>query len=242
MPERARTPAPARKRPAHRGRRPAKLARVERDRRKSRRTRLAELSEPLQWVRPAEAAAPAPTRAPPRRLHVLMVGWEFPPSHSGGLGVHSYELVRELSRMGHRVSFLLPYAGEYTQVPGVEILWPGAVRPRRAGAAAPGRRLGAYDRPLSPSDGFLESVGSFTEWVARFESEVPVDVVHVHDWFGTEGGSRLARRLRRPLVFTVHSTEYDRSLGHPWQEILEREQLGLRQADRVIAVSKHLKQ
>jgi glycogen synthase len=64
----------------------------------------------------------------------------------------------------------------------------------------------------------------------------------VHDWFGTVGGLKLARRLRRPLVMTVHSTEYDRSLGHPWTEILEREKVGLAGADRVIAVSRHTKE
>jgi glycogen(starch) synthase len=169
-----------------------------------------------------------------------MVGWEFPPHHSGGLGVHSYELVRELSRMGHRVTFLLPYPGEYTSVPGVEILWPGARR--RTATEAGVTRINAYDHPLSRETGFLEAVESYTEWVARFRPPTAVDVVHVHDWFGTEGGSRLAHRLGRPLVLTIHSTEYDRSLGHPWSEILARESLGLREADRVIAVSKHLKQ
>jgi glycogen synthase len=48
--------------------------------------------------------------------------------------------------------------------------------------------------------------------------------------------------MRRPLVMTVHSTEYDRSLGHPWREILDREQIGVEHADRVIAVSRHLKE
>jgi glycosyltransferase involved in cell wall biosynthesis len=41
---------------------------------------------------------------------------------------------------------------------------------------------------------------------------------------------------------TMHSTEYDRSLNNPWTEILVRETIGLTQADRVIAVSRHLKQ
>ncbi|MGI0156674.1 MAG: glycosyltransferase, partial [Thermoplasmata archaeon] len=227
MPNRTHPATSARRTPARRGRRPAKLAREVRERRKPRRTRLTELSEPLQWTRPPEPITPSPARVPLHRLHLLIVGWEFPPSHSGGLGVHSYELVRELSRMGHRVTFLLPFGGEYTAVPGVELVWPGATRPRSAGRA-PSERRGAYDRPLSPNDGFLQSVESFTEWVARFEPETPVDLVHVHDWFGTEGGSRLAHRLHRPLVFTVHSTEYDRSLGHPWADILQREQLGLR--------------
>jgi glycosyltransferase involved in cell wall biosynthesis len=40
---------------------------------------------------------------------------------------------------------------------------------------------------------------------------------------------------------TIHSTEYDRTLGYPMGEIREHEAFGLLRADRVIAVSRHLK-
>ncbi|HYA54892.1 MAG TPA: glycosyltransferase family 4 protein, partial [Thermoplasmata archaeon] len=87
-----------------------------------------------------------------------------------------------------------------------------------------------------------DSIDGYNSWVAQLKVDGPVDVVHVHDWFGTIGGSGLARRLRVPLVMTVHSTEYDRSLGHPWGHILQREEVGVEAANRVIAVSRHLRQ
>src|SRR5262249_31733387 len=64
--------------------------------------------------------APAPASPPTQRLRILMVGWEFPPHHSGGLGVHCYELCKELTRMGHSVVFLTPFRGPFLPVPGVE--------------------------------------------------------------------------------------------------------------------------
>lgn len=39
---------------------------------------------------------------------VLMLGWEFPPMISGGLGRVCHALVRELSRAGDQVTFVLP--------------------------------------------------------------------------------------------------------------------------------------
>lgn len=39
-----------------------------------------------------------------------MLGWEFPPFISGGLGTACYGLTRALDRMGHRVTFVLPKA------------------------------------------------------------------------------------------------------------------------------------
>jgi glycogen synthase len=166
-----------------------------------------------------------------------MVGWEFPPSHTGGLGVHSYEIVRELTRLGHRVTFLTPFPGPFTEVPGVTFRHPGELRP---GAAV--EYPAAYWVGGSSESPFTDSVDGYNGWVGQLRDLGEVDVVHVHDWFGTLGGAALARRLRRPLVMTVHSTEYDRSLGHPWDHILSREQAGLDAATLVIAVSRHLRQ
>jgi glycogen synthase len=161
-----------------------------------------------------------------------MIGWEWPPSHSGGLGVHCFELCKELGKMGHSITFLSPFGAPHTPVDGVTFRCP---------ADAPDEPYpGAYEIRGSPQGWQEGDIERFNAWIARF----PIGdhhLIHVHDWFGTAGASELARRSGRPLVMTVHSTEYDRSLGHPWSEILERERLGLRAADRVVAVSEHLK-
>ncbi len=166
-----------------------------------------------------------------------MVGWEFPPSHSGGLGVHSYEIVRELSRLGHRVTFLTPFPGPFTPVPGVRFRHPGEARDSEPAAYPP-----AYWTGGAPGSPFVDATDGYNAWVGQLADTGPIDVVHVHDWFGTVGAAALARRLDRPLVMTVHSTEYDRSLGHPWQHIVDREQVGIDAATLVIAVSRHLRQ
>jgi glycosyltransferase involved in cell wall biosynthesis len=170
-------------------------------------------------------------------LHIVMVGWEFPPNHTGGLGVHCYELCLELTHLGHRVTFLSPFSGPFTAVPGVTFRHPGD----RVGHAAH-EFPPAYWSGGTPDSPFADSIDGYNSWVAQLKLTEPADVVHVHDWFGTVGGIGLARRLHRPLVMTVHSTEYDRSLGHPWGHILQREQVGIDGATRVIAVSRHLRQ
>jgi glycogen synthase len=162
-----------------------------------------------------------------------MVGWEFPPFHSGGLGVHSLELVKELTRMGHRVTFLTPFPGPFVEVNGVTFLHPG--QPDEPAVPYPG----AYD--VTPGNVDPGTMDRYNAWVASRTMIDGVHIVHVHDWFGTLGARELAKSLGRPLVMTVHSTEYDRSLGHPWREILDREIAGISAADRVIAVSRHLK-
>jgi glycogen synthase len=161
-----------------------------------------------------------------------MIGWEWPPNHSGGLGVHVFELCKELTKMGHRITFLSPFPGPYTPLDGVTFRCP---------ADAPEEPWpGAYAIGGSPGTWQPGDMERFNDWIAGYPIE-DHQVIHVHDWFGTVGASALAKRTRRPMVMTVHSTEYDRSLGHPWTEILAREQTGITDADRVIAVSEHLK-
>ncbi len=190
----------------------------------------------------ARPGRPAPARreatSPGGPLRVVMVGWEFPPHHVGGLGVHSYEIVRELGRLGHRITFLSPFPGPFTEVPGVAFRHPGEAR------AGPGPDYPAayWSGGGTPGSPLADSIAGYNAWVAQLTGLGRVDVVHVHDWFGTVGAAALADRLAVPLVMTVHSTEYDRSLGHPWAEILGREQLGLDAASIVIAVSRHLRQ
>ncbi len=200
------------------------------------RQELEDLTKPLSWRREVPISKPIQARVSLRNLHILMVGWEWPPHHSGGLGVHSYELCRELTRMGHRITFLTPFQGPFTPVPGVTFRFPGDA-PAHDRWYPP-----AYWSGEAPGSPFRDAMDGYNAWVAELKELPPVDVVHVHDWFGTVGAIEIARRLKRPLVMTVHSTEYDRSLGHPWDHILYREKLGITRADRVIAVSRHLRQ
>ncbi len=48
-------------------------------------------------------------------MKVFMLGWEFPPFISGGLGTACYGLTRAMDRLGMKVTFVLPkmVAGEY---------------------------------------------------------------------------------------------------------------------------------
>ena len=58
-----------------------------------------------------------------------MLGWEFPPFITGGLGTACYGLTRAMSSLGMKISFVLPkvVSGEYTS--HVKLLTPGS-RPK----------------------------------------------------------------------------------------------------------------
>lgn len=55
-----------------------------------------------------------------------MLGWEFPPFISGGLGTACYGLTRALDHLGHRVMFVLPKSVEGSHASHVEMISPDA--------------------------------------------------------------------------------------------------------------------
>jgi glycosyltransferase involved in cell wall biosynthesis len=80
---------------------------------------------------------------------VLMLGWEFPPFISGGLGTACYGLTKALDRRGDEVTFVLPKHVQATYASHVDLISPGSVpvhpslpppaavtQPRNAEAAA----------------------------------------------------------------------------------------------------------
>lgn len=61
-------------------------------------------------------------------IRVFMLGWEFPPFISGGLGTACYGLTRGLDQLGVKVTFVLPKMVESQYVPHVKLLTPGSCR------------------------------------------------------------------------------------------------------------------
>jgi len=60
------------------------------------------------------------------RLRVLMLGWEFPPFISGGLGTACYGLTRAMDQLDVRVTFVLPKMVESQYATHVRLLSPGS--------------------------------------------------------------------------------------------------------------------
>jgi len=58
------------------------------------------------------------------RIRVFMLGWEFPPFISGGLGTACYGLTRAMDQLGVKVTFVLPKMVESSYVTHVKLLTP----------------------------------------------------------------------------------------------------------------------
>lgn len=55
--------------------------------------------------------------------------------------------------------------------------------------------------------------GSMTARLVEAQKENPFHLVHCHDWYSSGVGIAAARKLKCPLVLSLHSTEYERTQG-----------------------------
>lgn len=62
------------------------------------------------------------------KMRILMLGWEFPPYITGGLGVACYGLTKALDEQGHEVIFILPRPLRGGGPPHLHVLSPGSLR------------------------------------------------------------------------------------------------------------------
>ncbi len=138
-------------------------------------------------------------------MRILMLSWEYPPKVVGGLSRHVQELSEALVRAGHHVEVI---TGEC------------------AGEAQDALRNGVWVRRVrmgypGSQDFFLSVLNlnfAMLERAARLASETGpagngFDLIHAHDWLAAYAARTLKHAWRKPLVATVHATEWGRNNG-----------------------------
>ena len=133
-------------------------------------------------------------------MRVLHLSWEFPPRIIGGIASHVFDLTRALRRRGlevHAMTCNFPGAKQSENIDGVDV-----------------NRFEAY----ATGDSFLG-------WALRMQKNMEIsscdlisrtqsfDIIHAHDWLSGVAGVGLKHLTRRPLITTMHSTEYGRRTG-----------------------------
>ncbi len=187
-------------------------------------------------------------------VHALMFGWEYPPLHSGGLGVACQGLVRGLLKNGVQITLVLPTASDEAHS-GLAIRGPedeaavirfvrSCLRPYETVEEFEERMksgpIGEYEQELYGPN-MNDAVMRFAEMSVAMTADVEPDVVHCHDWMTYAAAIKAAQYHDVPLIAHIHATELDRTDFHPNPWIRDQEVRGLMAADRVIAVSQYTK-
>ena len=172
-------------------------------------------------------------------MKVLFLGWEFPPHSVGGLGTHSYNIVKALSERGVIVNVILPFK-EYTKIDGVNFLTFESGLFDGMYNISTKKEADSNEKNLY-RDVFNE-VEEYKNKAVELSSTVEFDVIHANDWVTGRAAIEIKKRTGKKLVATIHSTEYDRTAGKPWERIEKEEKAIIDNADLVVTVSRRLKE
>ncbi len=88
----------------------------------------------------------------------------------------------------------------------------------------------------------LKEVDAYADRAEAIAESENFDVVHNHDWMTAPAAVKVKEKSGKPMVMHVHATEVDRTLGHPNPQIYEKEVFGMKNADKIIAVSNRTKE
>lgn len=182
-----------------------------------------------------------------------MVGWEYPPHNSGGLGVACEGLTKALSGLNTQIYFTLPYALPLgvlhmnvldCSLPDDLVLGHG--KPPFSVYSSVSRKPispDMLDLQALPESDIEQKVATYTDLVvSKGVHSNNYDIIHTHDWMSYPAGIALKNKTNKPLVSHIHSTEFDRiPSGHGSHFIAHTEYEGLMASDAVIAVSEFTK-
>jgi glycogen synthase len=170
-------------------------------------------------------------------MRTLTFSWEYPPVIEGGLARHVRKLSENLVGEGVEVHVLTR---------GSEHL---AEREERHGVIVHRVQWVGGNRVPHDVQAFVRWVDSMNQNMAErgceLDDELHFDLVHSHDWLVAGAAERVARRVPRPWIATVHATEYGRHQGwvdkYPQSHIHGAEREMVRRADRVITCSRYMR-
>ncbi len=195
-----------------------------------------------------------------------MLGWEFPPFNSGGLGTACAGLAKGLTSQGVNVTFVLPKASGEAKCSHVNLIVADRVyidsdrlkllevnsllvpyitseAYEKAYASRPHLRQAHMHDSHEELYGrnLFEEVQRYSEKVRLIAALEDFDVIHAHDWMTYPAAIKARQQSGKPMVVHIHATEFDRTGGHVNQYVYDVEREGFHAADRIIAVSSYTK-
>ncbi len=172
-------------------------------------------------------------------MKVLLLGWEFPPQSVGGLGTHSYNIVKALSKRGVIVSVILPFK-THAKIKGVKFLTFESQLFNGVYSLS-SKKSNNKDRERLYRD-VLNEVEEYKNKALELADKADFDVIHANDWVTGRAAIEIKKKTGKKLIATIHSTEYDRTAGKPWDRIAEEEKALIDNADIAVTVSMRLKE
>ncbi|MEM0002814.1 MAG: glycosyltransferase family 4 protein [Thermoproteota archaeon] len=166
-------------------------------------------------------------------MKILMLVWEYPPRKVGGLATHAYNLSFQLSQIGAEVDV-------------ITTSFPGEPTVEKKNDKLIIHRVETYNYPAYDFINWVMGMNnSILEYTTDLVQKRNFDIIHAHDWMVIPSAVGLKYMIGRPIVYSVHSTEYGRRNGiHGTMQRLihETEGWGTYESEKIVVCSKYMKE
>ena len=166
-------------------------------------------------------------------MKILMFSWEYPPLSYGGLARHVQDLSEALVSQGHQIFVITQGDGK---LPREEVV--GGVKIYRSNPLQISA-INFVEHILHLNFLLLEKAINIIDQLGDF------DLIHGHDWLVFWVCRVLKHALTKPLLYTIHATEFGRNQGiynEIQRYINDLEWYATFEAWRVIVCSSFMKQ
>lgn len=197
-----------------------------------------------------------------------MLGWEFPPIFSGGLGIVTYYLTKALVDAGADLTLLVPHfvyekvKGKVSNrgIPFGQKGYNFTRKTIRINSKIHSPYLSYEKSASSSSHQFTRNKGTnsvdsalyghnLIQEVERFARDAleateneTYDLIHAHDWITAQAALKIKEAKGIPFILHIHATEFDRSGETALDnEIYHREKTAMQEALHIITVSRYTK-
>ncbi len=176
-------------------------------------------------------------------MKVLMLGWELPPFHTGGLGEACLRLANALSQKGADITFVLPRS-QKVNVNSFKVVFAdideSTIVKHGSSYTSSSEYASLFSKDEIPKD-FVSGAYKFAQKIEKIVSKNKSDIIHTHDWMTYPAGIVAKSLTNKPLVSHIHSTEFDRTGGnYPNQIVYEIEKKGFSESDKLLPVSSRM--
>ncbi|MEN8252902.1 MAG: glycosyltransferase family 4 protein [Patescibacteria group bacterium] len=178
---------------------------------------------------------------------IFMVGWEYPPHNSGGLGVACDGLSKALSDAGNQIYFALPYqhSKSLAHLEFIACHDPKWLEFTKAPFPSYATKKNAQRVDFLPLAQIEQKVAEYANMISKKSKkyEKKYDLIHAHDWMSFPAAQKMKNQTGKPMLAHVHSTEFDRIPRGSGSNFIKRaEYQGMQAADLIVAVSHYTKQ
>ncbi len=148
-------------------------------------------------------------------IKTLMLGWEFPPFISGGLGTACYGLTKAMDHLGMQVIFVLPRMKPVRFVGGAAMAGSGRRSSEPLEQEFPNVRFRAVSSSLTPYGRFGSSAQSARHVIPAVETELSEEPSGSPAPYGPNIGEEVRRYAIR-VVKIAKSEEFNVIHAHDW--------------------------